>query len=135
MQHVHHLQSNAESSSDSSGDSSDEDAPVQLVMTKKKRKYEELQTTCEPEQGNSPHEHLSKVSETKKRKSKQSSSDSSDDSSDEDEPVQLVMTKKKRRYQELQKCEPGQGNSPHEQLSKVNETKKKKSKLEEVKIY
>lgn len=111
LQHAHQLQSNAESSSESSDDSSDEDEPVQLVITKKKRKHEELQT-CEPEQGNSPNKHLSKVNEAKKKKSK-----------------------KKRKHEELQTCEPEQGNSPHEHLSKVNETQKKKSKLDEVKIY
>lgn len=63
------------------------------------------------------------------------SSDSSDDSSDEDEPTQLVMTKKKRKHADLQTSESDQGALPHKDRTKVNETKKKKSKLEEIKIY
>jgi len=65
----------------------------------------------------------------------ESSSDSSDDSSGDDEPAQLVMTKKKRKHAELQMIESEQGDSSHKHQSKVNETKKKKSKLEEIKIY
>jgi len=65
----------------------------------------------------------------------ESSSDSSDDSSGDDEPAQLVITKKKRKHAELQMIESEQGDSSHNHQSKVKETKKKKSKLEEIKIY
>lgn len=70
MQHTHKLRSNAESSSDSTDDSSDEDAPAQLVMTKKKRKHAELQTSESEQQCDSPRKHQSKVDETKKKKPK-----------------------------------------------------------------
>ena len=70
VQHIHQLQSNAESSSDSSDSSSDEDEHSQLVMTKKKRKHSELQMS-DSEQDDLPHnKHESKVNETKKKKSK-----------------------------------------------------------------
>lgn len=64
-----------------------------------------------------------------------SDSDSSESSSDEDEPAQLVMTKKKRKHSELQTSESKQDDSLHKHPSKVNETKKKRSKLDEIKIY
>jgi len=69
-----------------------------------------------------------------------SNADSPNDSSgeynsDEDEPSQLVMTKKKRKHVELQTSESEEGNSPHKLQTDVNETKKKKSKLEEIKVY
>ena len=69
VKHVPQVQSNAESFSDESGYSFDEDVPVPIASTKKKRKLSELETD-ESEDDESASEDQSKVNETKKKKSK-----------------------------------------------------------------
>ena len=68
-----------------------------------------------------------------------SSDDMSEDSSDEDVQVeQLVMTKKKRKHAELQSSEvelSDSASSCQDQSNEKNETKKKKSKLDEIQVY
>ena len=68
-----------------------------------------------------------------------SSDDMSEDSSDEDVQVeQLVMTKKKRKHAELQSSGVemnDNASSCQDQPDEKNETKKKKSKLDEIQVY
>ena len=74
------------------------------------------------------------------QRNQECSSDSSvemDDSiiSDEDEPTQSVMTKKKRKYSELKSSDTELGYLPLKQKAKEGDLKKKRSKLEAIKIY